>query len=724
MNLLKSPRLNRRIPLALVTAAVAILGIILLSLAVLVIRGFDETRALRAEVVRSYETRAELRRILSLHQDLETGQRGFQITRDRDFLQPHSSAVREIDAAFERLDDKLLSHSPLQARLPALHRLSNDKRVFVDEVISLVERGDAEQAQRLVSEGRGKAVMDALRGEIASMDAQEREQLLQRTDRADAALLRVQSLNAAVKSALFLVLALAIWLAARSYTEGTKALRRLEDLSKRQEAIFDSASDGMVVLNPSGSIESLNPAAAAMYGYGPDELIRRDIGTLFEIAPDRDQVETFLKRLGFESGGGTGQVQEFFAVRKDGATFPIEVTISPVHLADRTVFLALIRDISERRQVEQMKSEFVSTVSHELRTPLTSIAGSLGLVTGGAAGQVPEQALRLIEIAKSNCTRLVRLINDILDIEKIESGNMRFDLAPLRLEPFLEQTVEANRAFAAEYGVEIALDEVPADAAVLADEDRLMQVMANLLSNAAKFSPIGETVRISVRPLDRRYRITVADHGPGISDEFREKIFGKFAQADSSSSRQKGGTGLGLSIVREIVSRMRGSVSFDSEPGKGTAFNVDLPAAPRDAKEPETDNVPAAAAQGPGLHILHVDDDPDMLRVVSSAFEGKAEVRSTPSLSEARAAIPRMDFDAVILDIGMVEGSGLELVPLLRRNGSRVPIIIFTAQDASADQINGVDAVLIKSRASLDKLVDEVSRLASAARLGQDQERS
>lgn len=720
MNPLKSPLLSRRIPLALVTAAVAMLGVILLSLAVMVTNGFDEARALRAEVIRSYETRAELRRILSLHQDLEIGQRGFQITRDRDFLQPQSSAIREIDAAFERLDDKLLSHSPLQPRLSRLHQLSNEKRAFVDEVILLVERGDTERALRLVSEGRGKEVMDALRLEIAGMDAQEREQLLERTDQADAALLRVQRLNAAISIALFLVLALAIWLAARSYSEGTKALRRLEDLSKRQEAIFDSASDGMIVLNPSGSIESLNPAAAVTFGYEPDELIRRDIGTLFEIAPDRGEVETFLQRL--ERGEGAGKVQEFLAVRKDGATFPAEVTVSPVHLADQTVFLALVRDVSERRQVERMKSEFVSTVSHELRTPLTSIAGSLGLVTGGAAGQVSEQALRLIEIAKSNCTRLVRLINDILDIEKIESGNMRFDMAPLRLGPFLEQAVQANRAFAAEYGVELTLEAVPPNAAVIADEDRLMQVMANLLSNAAKFSPTGETVRICVRPLDRRHRITVADHGLGIADEFREKIFGKFAQADSSSSRQKGGTGLGLSIVREIVNRMRGSVSFDSEPGKGTAFHVDLPAAPESERQPETYNLPAAAAQGPGLHILHVDDDPDMLRVVSSAFDGKAEVRSTPSLAEAHAAISRMDFDAVILDIGMAEGSGLELVPVLRRNGARIPIVVFTAQDASADQIDRVDAVLIKSRASLDKLVDEVRRLASAAR--QEQERS
>jgi len=716
MRLLESRWLKRQIPPAFVIGAIGALGLILLSLAWMVVRGFDEARELRGEVVRSYETRAELQHILSLHKDLETAQRGYQLSQDTRFLEPHLKAAPQIDTALEHLEQRLLVRSALRPRVGELRQLSMEKRRFVDEIIGLVNRGEILQAQQLVRAGHGKEVMDAIRAEIARMDAAEREQLLARTQRADEQLLRVQRLNLAVKATLFLVLALAIWFAARSYSEGRAALRRLQDLSKRQEAIFDSATDGMVVLNPSGSIESLNPAAAEMYGYEPAELIRRDIGTLFEIAPDRGRIETFLKRLGDGQDRPAGPVQEFIAARKNGETFPIEASVSAVPLAGKTLFLAVVRDVSERKQIEQMKSEFVSTVSHELRTPLTSIAGSLGLVAGGAAGELPERALRLIEIAKSNCNRLVRLINDILDIEKIESGKMRFEFKPVTLGGFLEQAVQANRPYAAGHGVAIVLAPVPADAVVTADEDRLMQVMANLFSNAAKFSPQGETVHVSVQALDRRYRISVADNGPGIGEEFRGRIFAKFAQADSSITRQKGGTGLGLSIVRDIVSRMRGSISFDSEPGHGATFHVDLPAAPKPVVDPAAADPARTHEKGPGLHLLHVDDDPDMLRVVASLFAGKAQVRSTPSLDEARAAILRMHFDAVILDIGVAEGSGLDLVPHLRRNGSRTPIVVFTAQDTSRDQLEDVDAVLVKSRASLDTLVEEVCRLANHER--------
>lgn len=715
VNILRGRSLHGRLPFLLVVVAIVALAIVLLTLALMVIRGFEESRALRAEVIRSHETRAELQHILSLHQDLETAQRGFQLTHDETFLIPHIAADRELDATIERLEGRLLSGSRLAGRLAVLQQLSQEKREFVDEVIALVRDGDDEKAQALVIDGEGMRLMDALRTEIARIDAEERAQLIDHTRRSDGAARRLQGMNIAMNMALFLTIAAAVFFAMRSYAEGTQALRRLANLSRRQEAIYESATDGMLILNPKGDIETVNPAVCRMYGYEEADLVGREIGMLFEVAPDRGRVEKFLKHLGARSSDEPFQIQEFMAERKDGTTFPTEVSISPVHLVDRTVFLAVIRNVTERKHVEQMKNEFVSTVSHELRTPLTSIAGSLGLITGGAAGEIPERALRLVEIARANCSRLVRLINDILDIEKIESGKMRFDVKPVPLGPFLERALQENRSYAAEMGVEIALAPVFSDAVVLADEDRLMQVMTNLLSNAAKFSPSGETVQVTVRALDRRYRINIADKGPGIADEFREQIFGKFAQADSSISRQKGGTGLGLNIVREIVNRLHGSVSFDSEPGKGTVFHVDLPAAPRPEPTPEWIGESATAATESGLQILHVDDDTDMLRVVSSAFEGKAQVHSTPSLAEARAAIMRSPFHAVILDIGMQEGSGLELVPLLRRNAVHTPIIVFTAQDVPIDPSHGVEAVMVKSRASLDTLVEDVIQRATAA---------
>ncbi len=383
------------------------------------------------------------------------------------------------------------------------------------------------------------------------------------------------------------------------------AVRRLQGVSARQIAIFDSASDGIVTINLGGSIETLNPAAARMFGCAPEELVGRDIRNLFELGPDQGNVETFVSGL-YRQSASAGAVQEFSGKRRDGSTFPMEIAVNRVYLVEiDDIYLAVVRDVTERKQIDQMKSEFVSTVSHELRTPLTSIAGSLGLLAGGAAGELPKRATRLITIAHSNCERLVRLINDILDIDKIESGKIVFDLKRVEVDPLVRLAIEANSAFADSYGVRISFDAPAGQAAVIADADRLMQVLTNLLANAVEFSPQGEVVTVSVADLDRRWRITVSDRGPGIDEAFKPRIFGKFAQADASDTRQKGGTGLGLSIVKEIVTRLGGSVSFDSSPGAGAAFHVDLPAADAGQRYP--------AASFDGAAILHVEDDPDLL---------------------------------------------------------------------------------------------------------------
>ncbi|MBT3360405.1 MAG: PAS domain S-box protein [Rhodospirillales bacterium] len=232
----------------------------------------------------------------------------------------------------------------------------------------------------------------------------------------------------------------------------------------------------------------------------------------------------------------------------------------------------------ERQQITKIKNEFVSIVSHELRTPLTSIKGSLGLVRGGATGALPEKLGLMLDIAYNNADRLVRLINDILDIEKIEAGKMDFRMAPLDLGTLLEQAVEANRGFAEECEVTLVLAKPLPEAEVDGDEDRLLQVLANLLSNAAKFSARGSDVTISLSATEDSFRVTIADKGPGIPNEFRDKIFGKFSQADSSDTRQKGGSGLGLNISKAIIEQHGGMIGFETEAGKGATFFFELPA--------------------------------------------------------------------------------------------------------------------------------------------------
>jgi signal transduction histidine kinase len=254
-----------------------------------------------------------------------------------------------------------------------------------------------------------------------------------------------------------------------------------------------------------------------------------------------------------------------------------------------------MEDITERRaetkRVAMLKDDFVATVSHELRTPLTSIAGSLGLLAL-ANGELSAPSARLMNIAVANSERLLRLINGILDIEKIESRNVAYDMHRIRVHPFVSECIESVRGFAAASGVQVILDGECMDCEVRADANRLAQVVTNLLSNAIKYSPSGKEVIVSVRRSTNTIRVSVRDHGPGIPDAFKPHVFEKFAQAENSDSRTKGGTGLGLCIAKEIVTQHGGTIGFSGAPGGGTSFHFELPdwAAVSESGNPEIDS--------------------------------------------------------------------------------------------------------------------------------------
>lgn len=238
-----------------------------------------------------------------------------------------------------------------------------------------------------------------------------------------------------------------------------------------------------------------------------------------------------------------------------------------------------LRYATERKRLERLKDEFVSTVSHELRTPVTSIAASLGLLMAQACGSLPESISRLIVIAHTNSQRVVRLVNDILDIEKLEARQIEFDFKRIEVQPLVEQAVDANQDLAQSNGVRIRLEHSDARAldTVRADADRLTQVVTNLLTNAIKYSPPGQDVVVTIAQEDNLVRISVRDYGPGIPAHFKSHVFERFAQADATNARSKSGTGLGLSIVKQIVSRLGGKVDFHDAAGGGTVFAVELP---------------------------------------------------------------------------------------------------------------------------------------------------
>ena len=241
------------------------------------------------------------------------------------------------------------------------------------------------------------------------------------------------------------------------------------------------------------------------------------------------------------------------------------------------MFVGIVRDITARKEMERMKGEFVSTVSHELRTPLTSIRGSLGLIAGGAVGKVSKKALKMIDMAEKNTERVIKLVNDILDMEKLESGSMEFRFKAVDLTRLVKHGIEINRGYADQHNIEFVLGDSTEGLKVNGDSDRLIQVLANLLSNAAKFSPEGENVEIAVSRQNGVARVSVSDRGPGIPEDFRDNVFAKFTQADSSDTRKAGGTGLGLNISKTIVDKHGGTIGFDTEAGVGTTFYFELP---------------------------------------------------------------------------------------------------------------------------------------------------
>jgi len=342
--------------------------------------------------------------------------------------------------------------------------------------------------------------------------------------------------------------------------EQTSDIRNSEH---KQRAILNSMTDGVITLNNEFIIKNINPAVTKIFGYSADDIINRKINFIVsDLREVSKHTEIFYEKEGHH---------------KSGLIFPIELVLNRMMIDDTIMYTCIVRDITERKRVEKMKDEFVSTVSHELRTPLTSIRGAISLVLSGVLDDMPEKANELLETAGRNTERLMHLINDILDMQKIEAGKLEYSFSQIDLMDAIEKSITDNLSYAKQYHVNIQLGDKVENIIVKVDPLRLAQIMSNLISNAAKFSHKDSTIYIHTNIENKYVKISVVDSGEGIPEEYFDKIFSKFSQHDASATKEKGGTGLGLAISKQMIEAMGGSIDFTSTLGKGTSFNIYIP---------------------------------------------------------------------------------------------------------------------------------------------------
>jgi PAS domain S-box-containing protein len=380
---------------------------------------------------------------------------------------------------------------------------------------------------------------------------------------------------------------------------------RSERLYRQQEILLDSVADGICGLDSHGLVSFANPAAARLLGAPASSLIGKPVHVLLHgSAPSSAQCGencALLCAIG-KSMAISGEDTIF---RNDGSSFPVDYALTPI--SDQERFSASVlsfRDISHRNALDRLKNEFISTVSHELRTPLTSIRGALGLLSLDLQSRMNEKTSNLLRIALANSDRLMSLINDILDLERLQSGLEPLAFQPVKLVQVVRQAIDGMRPVADAAGVQFVHDTTEVE--ISANPERLVQVLTNLFSNAIKFSPPNSTVFITLRPDPNGVTLSVADDGRGIPADKLESIFGRFQQVDASDSRQKGGTGLGLAICRNIVQQHAGRIWAERNPDRGSTFRVFLPynpvplETPRHAPEKEaSDGAIVAAYAGP-----------------------------------------------------------------------------------------------------------------------------
>ncbi len=481
---------------------------------------------------------------------------------------------------------------------------------------------------------------------------------------------------------------------ARDITERKRIEEALRRLLHENSLILNSAGEGICGIDEQGKFRFVNPAAAKMLGYEIIELISQPINLI--LTNSSSFSNSWQSSISYQWNN------ELF-VRQNNSTFPVEYIITPLGEKNKMLGAVLtFKDISDRLIIEQMKDEFISVVSHELRTPLTSIRGALGLLAGGLLKTHPDKAQRMLDIAVINTDRLVRLINDILDIERIESGKETMEKNNWDINDLINQAIEGIQNLAEKAKINIESTSVTTQ--IWADGDRIIQTITNLVSNAIKFSPPHSTIWINAdwdKENPKFMLFSFKDQGRGIPEDKLESIFGRFQQIDASDSRQKGGTGLGLAICRSIIQQHDGKIWVESEVGKGSTFYFTIPVFNHLSNLPETSKFDLGYTP---LILICDDDLTTCLMVEKLTAKWGYRVITANTAEQTIELGSKLHPDAILLDLMMPGINGWEIMSCLKQMSETqdIPIIIFNALSINQNNINYPDIL-----GWLNKPVDE-----------------
>jgi PAS domain S-box-containing protein len=465
----------------------------------------------------------------------------------------------------------------------------------------------------------------------------------------------------------------------RDITERKRMEEELKASEERYRDLFENANDGIYILDRAGRIVSFNRKAEELTGYTVEEVRGQSYTLFLPPGPERKKARrAFLKNM-----RGQPDKNELTIIRKDGREVILELSTRPIWQGGQIVGIQGIgRDITERKELERLKSDFISTVSHELRTPLTSIKGYVDLVLAGDVGPLTPEQKEFLTIVSQNTTRLTELINDLLEIERLESGKIEFEFAELDLAEVLENVARSLHVNAEQKGLEF-LTEIPSGLKVRGDRERLAQVFLNLLSNAIKYTPAG-TVELRAHQEDDAVVVEVRDTGIGLSESDLQKLFQKFFRSDNPYVRKVGGTGLGLSIAKAIVERHGGTITVTSQLGQGSTFTVRLPALARPERP----------------LVLVIEDEVAIARLIAKYIE-KMGYRAVTAYSarEGFDQAVRLKPDLITLDVLMPDLDGFALIQQLKAHPetAHIPVIFLSiVQDRQQGLRLGASAFLTK----------------------------